>query len=234
MTQHHRLTQIDALEGLRTLADDSVDLIVTDPPYSGMNKYLSLGHGRIVGDYKDAGQDGAAWFEEWSDDPDTYAYFLRECLRVLKPDSHIYVMFDPFSLLTLGPVFREVLDLKNIITWDKVAMGMGHNFRRQSEFILFAKTPKGKRRLTNKSTPDVWSIKRVHNPPYPTQKPVSLFRRMISSSLEADTGAVVLDPFMGSGSSGVAADLEGHSYIGFDIADRSLEFAKARIGVEEE
>lgn len=233
LTHHIQLVQTDAIQGLRGLDAGSIDLIVTDPPYSGMNKHLSLGKGRIVGDYKEAGQDGAAWFEEWSDDPDAFRYFLEECLRVLKPGSHIYVMFDPYSLLTLGPIFREVFDLKNLITWDKVAMGMGYNYRRRSEFILFGKTPGSKVPLTNKGTPDVWAIKRIHNPVYPTMKPVPLFRRMIASSLVTDSGAVVLDPFMGSGSSGVAADLEGHSYIGFDIADKSLAMARERIGVEE-
>ena len=223
-----RLLQTDALEGLRDLADDSIDLIVTDPPYSGMNKHLALGSGRIVGEYKAAGEDGAAWFEEWSDDPDAFRYFLEECRRVLRPGAHIYVMFDPYSLLTLGPIFREVFDLKNLITWDKVAMGMGYNFRRRSEFILFGKMPGSKVPLTNKGTPDVWAIKRVHNPPYPTMKPVELFDRMIRSSLPDDRRATILDPFFGSGSSASAADIIGHDFIGFDISDRAHEFATDR------
>lgn len=227
------LRKVDALEGLRSLADDSIDLVVTDPPYSGMNAHLSLGKGRIVGDYKARGQDGAAWFSEWSDDPETYRYFLEECRRVLRPGAHIYVMFDPFSLLTLGPIFREVFDLKNLVTWDKVAMGMGYNFRRRSEFILFGKMPGSKEPLTNKGTPDVWAIKRVHNPPYPTQKPVELFSLMVQSSLPAGVRATVLDPFFGSGSSARAADEAGHDFIGFDVSDRAHEFAQGRFAPED-
>lgn len=213
---------------LASLPDASVDLIATDPPYSGMNAHLSLGKGRIVGDYSQRGEEGSDWFEEWRDDPVQYEHFLEECHRVLKDDRHLYLMFDPFSLLSLGHLVRRSFNVKNLITWDKVAMGMGHYHRRRSEFIVFA--CKGKRPLTNKSTPDVWAIKRVHRPPYPTQKPVELFERMIECSVapEDRKGFVVVDPFMGSGSSAVAAKNLGCSYIGCDIAERAVEMARER------
>src|ERR1700693_4642002 len=84
----------------RSLPDASVDVIVTDPAYSGMNQHMRFGHGRIVGHY--GRPDNARWFAECSDDPDTYRRFLAECRRVLRDDRHIYVMFDSFSLLSLG------------------------------------------------------------------------------------------------------------------------------------
>lgn len=218
----------DAMKMLQSLDDLSVDLIATDPPYSGMNQHLQFGRGRIVGEYAEGG-DGGDWFEEWSDDPVQYEEFLEECHRVLKDDRHLFLMFDPYSLLTLGHLVRRCFNVKNVVTWDKVAMGMGHYFRRRSEFILFA--CKGKRGLTNKSTPDVWQIKRVFRPEYPTQKPVELFERMIECSVAEDEreGFVLCDPFMGSGSSAVAAYKMGCDFIGSDIAERAIEITKRRI-----
>ena len=224
-----KLHRQDAMKLLDSLADESVDLIVTDPPYSGMNRHLSLGKGRIVGDYAKRGSEDGDWFEEWEDTPEQYEAFLYECSRVMKPDTCVWLMFDPYSLLTLGPLVRMVFNVKNIVTWDKVAMGMGHYLRRRSEFIVLAQ--KGKRRLTNRGTPDVWAIKRVHRPQYPTQKPVELFERMIELSIpeEDREGSVVLDPFMGSGASAVAAQKLDCGYIGADISSRAVTMASIRV-----
>ena len=208
----------DAIQVLKATPDNSIDLIITDPAYSGMNQHLSLGKGRIVGAYSDS--TNPKWFKEFHDDPENYRIFLKECFRVMKPDRHIFVMFDSFSLLTLGPVIREVFQVKNILTWDKVNIGMGHYFRRQSEFIVFAS--KGKRHLSSKSIPDVWRIKRIHNASYPTQKPSELFEAMIASSYLGEDKFHVLDPFAGSGSAAVAAIRQN---VRFTVSDVSPESA---------
>src|SRR5579864_8245265 len=70
----------DCIDFLQGLPDESVDLIVTDPAYSGMNRHMKFGHGRIVGHYGKPGNE--RWFTEFSDDADTYRRFLAECLRV--------------------------------------------------------------------------------------------------------------------------------------------------------
>lgn len=219
------LYQLDVLEFLRRLPDNSADIIVTDPAYSGMNQHLALGKGRIVGEYsKDK---TGKWFEEFHDTPENYKAFLEECHRVLKPNSHIFVMFDSYSMITLGPVFRTVFNLKNVITWDKVSIGMGHYFRRRSEFILFGS--KGKKAVTRRDIPDIWRVKRVHNPPYPTQKPVEIFMAMIASSLSRGSSFVACDPFAGSGSSAVAAIRLGGTFVGNDISPRSQEVISGRL-----
>src|ERR1022692_4402879 len=82
----------DCLAFLAGLPDESVDLIVTDPAYSGMNRHLMFGNGRIVGDYQSA--DNQEWFAEFHDDPATYRGFLEQCWRVLRNDRHLYLMFD--------------------------------------------------------------------------------------------------------------------------------------------
>lgn len=217
----------DAFKFLAGLPDESQDLIVTDPPYSGMNQHLKLGKGRIVGEYGKRGK-GGKWFAEIVDTPENYSRLLSEFHRVLKPDRHIFIMFDPYSLLTLAPLVRGVFNVKNVITWDKVHIGMGHYFRRQSEFILFA--CKGKRPLSSRSMSDVWSVPRVKKAAYPTQKPDELFGRMIRASrLDWTTPFHVCDPFVGSGSSAQAA-LEADCYfLGADSSKEAFDVCRSRL-----
>jgi site-specific DNA-methyltransferase (adenine-specific) len=193
-----------------------------------MNQHLSFGHGRIVGAYGGRG-DGERWFDEFDDSPENYARFLAEVARVLGPDRSAFFMFDSFSMLTLAPMLREHFDVKNVITWDKVAMGMGHHFRRQTEFVLYVTT--GKAKVSRRDMADVWRIRRVHRASYPTQKPIELFEAMIAAAVggRASSDVVVCDPFLGSGSAAVAALRQGCSFIGGDIAEASLATAGARI-----
>lgn len=215
----------DAISFLRNLPDSSVDVIITDPAYSGMNQKLKLGSGKIIGKYADAGKEDAKWFEEFHDTEENYKAFLQECFRVLKNNTHIYIMFDSYSLLSLGSIVREIFEVKNIICWDKANIGLGHYFRRRHEFILFAS--KGKRPLNLKSIPDVWKIKRVTSAKYPTQKPTEVFELMLKGS--AKDNFVVCDPFLGSGSAAIAAIKSNCKFIGCDISDKSLSFSKERI-----
>jgi site-specific DNA-methyltransferase (adenine-specific) len=217
-----RVELSDCLEFLGSLPDGSVDVITTDPAYSGMNQHMSFGRGRIVGRYADAANE--RWFTEFRDDPETFLAFLRECDRVLVDGGHIYVMFDSFSLLSLGHLMREVFAVKNVIVWDKVNLGMGHYFRRRHETIVFA--TKGHRRLSRRDLPDVWAIKRIHRGLYPTQKPVELFARMLAGS--AAPGMTVCDPFVGSGSSAAAALLAGCRVVAADIDPRAVQLSRER------
>ncbi len=103
-------------------------------------------------------------------------------------------------------------------------IGMGYHYRGRHEFIVFLE--KGKRKLNHLGVPDVLQCERVRNG-YPTEKPVPLLRTLImQSSKEGDT---ILDPFMGSGSTGVAAHNELRSFIGFDINPKAYELANVRV-----
>ena len=217
-----RIERADCLDFLGSLDDLSVDCIVTDPAYSGMNQHMQFGHGRIVGRYGDPGN--TRWFQEFHDDPETFARLLDECHRVLRPDRHIYVMFDSYSLLSLGALMRERFQVKGVIVWDKVNIGMGHYFRRRHELVVFA--CKGRRRLARRDLADVWRIKRIHRSAYPTQKPVELFSRMLAGSVEP--GMLVCDPFCGSGSSALAALEAGCSFVGADISAPAVDLARRR------
>ena len=215
----------DAINFLKNLPAASVDVIITDPAYSGMNQKLKLGSGKIIGKYSEAGKTDAKWFEEFHDTEENYKTFLQECFRVMKNNRHIYIMFDSYSLLTLAPVVRDIFEVKNLLCWDKVNIGLGHYFRRRHEFIMFAS--KGKRSLNSKSIPDVWKIKRVSQSQYPTQKPTEVFELMLKGSAEKDF--VVCDPFLGSGSSAIAAIKAKCKFLGCDISEKSLSFSKERV-----
>ena len=217
------IVQSDCIEFLAGLAEGSVDVIVTDPAYSGMNQHMMFGSGRIVGHYQSTEND--QWFAEFHDDHQTYRAFLAQCQRALRPGGHFYMMFDSYSLLSLGGLVREYFDVKNLIVWDKVKLGMGHYFRRRHELIVFA--TRGYRKLSRRDIPDVWRFRRIHPARYPTQKPVELFEAMLSGS--AEPGSVVCDPFVGSGSAVVAALKRGCSFVGCDVSETAVTFSRRRV-----
>lgn len=223
------LWHLDALTFLKSQEAESVDLIVTDPAYSSMNQHLKFGNRRIAGTYAERGN-GGDWFDEFEDNAGNYGELLKEFPRVLRGDRHIFIMFDSFSMLKLGPtVQRELVGVKNLLVWDKVNLGMGHKFRRQTEFIVFA--CKGERPLTRRDIPDIWPIKRLHRAPYPTQKPVEVLEAMIASSVregERDD-FVVCDPFVGSGSSALAALRQSAQFVGSDVSEEAISIAEDRI-----
>lgn len=217
----------DAISFLEKLPSNSVDIITTDPAYSGMNNKLQLGKGRIVGKYSEKGTENGKWFGEFEDSVENYTKFLTQCQRVLKKSTgHIYIMFDSYSLLTFGGIVRDFFDVKNLITWDKVNIGMGHYFRRRHEYIIFA-TNDNNRKILNRRFPDVWRFKRIHNSKYPTQKPVEVFQAMIYASAEKDF--TVCDPFLGSASSAIASIKNNCKFIGCDISEKSMEISQERI-----
>lgn len=218
-----KVIQEDCINFLKMLPDNCVDLIVTDPAYSGMNQKLKFGNGRIVGQYQKEGN--GKWFTEFHDTPENYAAFLNECRRIMKTNSSIYLMFDSFSLLSLGNMIREFFNVKNIIVWDKVNLGMGHNFRRRHELIIYAS--KGNTKIASRSLPDIWEVKRVTRAKYPTQKPVEIFEKMISASVRAD--ALVCDPFIGSGSSAIAALRNNCYFVGSDVSPTACSITRDRI-----
>jgi len=188
-----------------------------------------------------------------ADDPDKFfatisnedlGVVLAEIYRVLKDNRHAYVMCDnltlPYFYYYTGFRFPcepciyadsgGVVAFQNIkpLVWDKVSMGMGYHYRCRYEFIVML--DKGKnRRLNDLSKPDVLTFKRVEGKArlVPTQKPLRLFQLLVSQSTEP--GEVVLDPFMGSGTTGVACVLEGRSFIGMDIEKHCLDIARKRI-----
>jgi site-specific DNA-methyltransferase (adenine-specific) len=110
------------------------------------------------------------------------------------------------------------------LVWDKRKIGMGYHYRARYEFILFFE--KGKRRLNDLGVPDVLECPRVIKG-YPTEKPVRVCEVLVEQSSEP--GDLVVDPFMGSGSVGVAALTHGRRFLGTDIADNALRLSHERL-----
>lgn len=215
------LFQQDALELLKSLPDESIDLIITDPPYESLEKHRKTGTTTRL---KHSNSSSNNWF---STIPNSlFPELLGECYRVLKKNRHFYLFTDAETMFVAKPAAEQAgFKFWKPLVWDKQAIGMGYHYRARYEFILFFE--KGKRKLNDLSIPDVLSVKRIHRG-YPTEKPVDLLDILVKQSSEP--GYVVLDPFMGSGSTGVTALRNKCDFIGGDINPESLKLTAERLG----
>lgn len=225
MTPRFTIFLKDTFDWLKTLDDASVDLIVTDPAYSSLEKHRAKGTTTRL---KVSDGSSNEWFAVIGND--RLPELMRECYRVLKQDRHCYVFTDPETLFHLKPAAEEAgFEFRRIIVWDKVLIGMGYGYRRRTEFVLFLL--KGKRRVADLGISDLLTCKRVSNG-YPTEKPVELIETFIKQS--AKPGELVIDPFLGSGSTGVAALRHGCRFAGCDISPKSIATAMPRLVAEDE
>lgn len=118
----------------------------------------------------------------------------------------------------------QLFVLANGVVTHNCAIGMGYHYRSRYELILFFE--KGKRKLADLGVADLIREKRIHRG-YPTEKPVAVSRVLIEQS--SLPGELVIDPFMGTASAGVAAVLGGRSFAGADISDKALAIAEERL-----
>lgn len=225
------IDNLDCLEGLREIPDGSVDLIVTDPPY-----FLSMGH---AGDKKNAQNsmlNSNRTFNDLAIAKPFYSQLFREFRRVLKPGGAFYFFTDWRGYAFYFPLINAELPVRNLIVWDKKS-GPGSYYTYSHELIVYGTdAPK----LLHKGGANVWRLpafssgaratdgEKVH----PTQKPVELITKAIEDSTEP--GAVVLDTFMGSGTTAVACLRTGRHYIGFELDEKYHAIAEQRIAAEVE
>lgn len=215
----------DCLELMKGIPDGSVDLVVTDPPYrtiSGGNRSekWKSGYAKSVL-HKNDGK----IFEH--NDVD-HELWMRECFRVLKPNSHIYIMSNLLNLFKFKEIAEQVgFDVHNLLIWEKNTCNSNRWYMRNCEYVLFFR--KGKAKTINYP-----SSKTVHkfdnitgNKKHPTEKPVSLMELYVKNS--SNCGDIVLDPFMGSGSTGVACVNTGRRFIGIEIDKQYFDIAQERI-----
>lgn len=214
------LFQRDAIELLRSLPSESVDLVVTDPAYESLEKHRARGTTTRL---KKSLASSNEWFDVFPNArfPDLFT----ELYRVLRPDRHLYLFCDAETAFVAKPIGEAAgFRFWKPLVWDKVSLGMGYHYRARYEFILFFE--KGKRALADLGVADVLRARRVRGG-YPTEKPVEVSSVLIRQSSVA--GELVCDPFMGSGSVGVAAAAEGRHFLGCDTSDASLELARTRL-----
>jgi len=221
----------DCLEILPTLPKDSIDMLWTDPPY---------GHGNHDGDWnarlnehrgiedKPIANDDAAGMRVAVDG------MLSAAVRLLKPDCCCCCCCGgggprPTFAWVAQRMDSAGLAFFHSVIWDKVNPGLGWRYRRQHEMVMVAHREKGKLSW-NEGIPAQSNVIRLSKPrddAHPNIKPVELVEKFIKQ--HAPEGGLVLDPFMGSGTTGVACANLGRKFIGIEIEPKYFEIARERI-----
>lgn len=232
----------NCLKLIKDVPDNSIDMIFTDPPYGHNNNNGDLisrweaALGR--GDYN-PDRDNRPIANDGKEANELFRLLLPDFNRILKPGSACCVCCagggpDPiFARWSL--YLDEIFNFKQMIVWDKGPMGMGWHYRRSYETVLVAIKKGGKVRWHD-NTQRVENIIR-HIPKiipqkwqHPTQKPVALAQHFIE--LHTQKNDVVLDPFAGSGTTLIAAELLGRKWVGFELDQKFVEMANKRIATE--
>ena len=214
------LSQEDAVEWLLQLAPGSVDLLITDPPYESLEKHRAVGTTTRLKHSKASSND---WFSIFPNR--RFPELFSAAFRALRRDAHFYLFCDQETMFVARPIAESAgFKFWKPLVWDKRKIGMGYHFRARYEFILFFE--KGKRGLNDLGVADIIEVPRIHKG-YPTEKPREVSEVLVKQS--SAPGELVVDPFMGSGSVGVAALSQGRRFLGNDIADAAHALAGERL-----
>ena len=213
----------DCLEIMKQIPDGSVDLVVTDPPYliettgAGIYKQADKQYVKELGEMKDG-------FSE---------QVLDQLCRVMRK-INIYIFCSQKQIIPLLDYFVGKKKCNwNLLTWHKTnpVPACGNKYLTDTEYILFFRE-KGvkiggeyKTKFTYYVTPLNTADKKLYG--HPTIKPVDILQNLILNS--SNQGDVILDPFMGSGSTGIACNITGRNFIGIELDKGYFETAKARI-----
>ena len=208
----------------------SIATTVTDPPFSS-------------GARTDAGKSirpgamlrGAKWDDDWfsHDNMATVGFlFLMRLLgrrlfdvTAISGSAHVFIDWRQYPNL-YGAMESAGWVTKNLVVWDKEHFGMGSNYRNQHELILYAEKTNSGSEFQDNGVGNVLRSKRPGSEWHPTEKPIDLLQRLITASTTPES--VVLDPFMGSGSTLVAAKSVGRRATGIEIDERYCEIAAER------
>ncbi len=207
----------DCLEVMAGLRAGSIDAVVTDPPY-----FLPAEH--------------YSTRKEWPRslaDLSILEHFFRdvfaECRRVLKPNGAALVFCDGQSFPVFYALSYRLFDRLSDLVWDKGSIGMGKGIRRQHELILACLPASFDWQGWTRSVlpyPPVGSGDRLH----PAEKPLALLGHLVRLAVPAD--GVVLDPFAGSGATGVAAVQQGRRAVLAECEPEYAEIAARRLAQE--
>ena len=223
----NKIYNIDVLDGLKHLDDNSIDLIITSPPYNkagfnGINKKKTNDIWNKTIDYDNDIMNDCMPENEYQD---WQVNILNECFRVLKPDGSMFYnhklrVKNNVASFPLEWIKRSKFIFRQLITWDKRYSPNLDKCRYYpvSEYIFWliknAKNPKFKN--INNIT-DVWSFPPSKDRTHPAPFPVSLPDNIIPSVKNAsDDTITVLDPFMGTGTVAISAIKNSCNYIGFE------------------
>ena len=221
----------DCIETMRQMDDESIDLVVTSPPYNLSNYKIPTLHGAKRNNFIKIGNG----YDIYKDDLIQRDYnewqkkILSELLRVLKNDGAIFYnhKWRVDSGKITGPEYIFEFPLRQIIIWERDG-GIAFNksfFLPTYECIFLICKPQFKLRDKTYLYKDVWKINSEKNNPHPAPFPLKLPYRCINST----TAKIVYDPFMGSGTVAIAALMNGRYYIGSEISTNYCQNAEQRI-----
>ena len=245
-----KLLNGDCLEIMPFIEKESVDLIFADPPYRLSNGGITCKAGQI------ARVDKGYWDKSQGFDEDfkfTYNW-IKLCQELLKPKGTIWISGTPHSIFQAGYALQSLgFKIMNEITWYKPNAPPNLScryFAHAHESIIWAKKTEEAKHTFNyklmkewddkispsgKQMRSIWSIpltplnEKKHGR-HPTQKPLELLRRIILSS--SNKGDLILDPFLGSGTTGVIAKRFNRKFVGIEIEREFCDLALRRIQKE--
>ena len=220
------ITEGDCVEVMKEMGASSIDCMVTDPPYGigYKSRQKEAGKNRLEAIANDDTFD-VEWQLGW----------LKAAYRVLKPGAHIYVFCSEHHVGGFRDVISEAgFGLKRMLIWKKGHHGMGDmvgGYLPMTELILFAHKPAPKgdeRALEREGQSNVIEVAGVRKMEFhPTEKPTGVLRPLILNSTKI--GETVLDPFAGSGSTGVAAREENREPVLIELNPKYVKIIKGRL-----
>ena len=208
----------DCLEVLATLDARSVDAVITDPPYA------NTGTGSSRFSTSASIPNETQFFDLWM------RQVWAELARVLKPTGAAFMTIDWRGAMACERAASgSPLAFGGVGVWDKAQLGMGYMLRHSYECFVAARMPEWKR--VDCAVPDVWRVKWApvnRKTGHQAEKPIEIIDRALNL-LAPSEGGVVLDPFMGSGTTGVVAAQNGYRFIGIEREPEFYELSQRRI-----
>jgi site-specific DNA-methyltransferase (adenine-specific) len=229
-----RLWQGDALAVLAGLPDGSVDALITDPPYSsgGMTrgdrvgpdpnaKYVQSGTARELATFAGDNRDQRG-YGYWC------ALWLGEALRVVRPGGGVALFADWRQLPTTTDILQAAgFVWRGVVPWVKPnARPQVGRFAAACEYVVWGSAGPMPADYSEPCLPGFLHCLSPRDREHITQKPVDVMRHLVRI---APPGGVVLDPFMGAGTTGVAAVIESRRFWGVEITDHFAAVARRRI-----
>lgn len=213
---------MDCIQGMRGgIPDNSIDLIVTDPPY--LMKYKT--------NYRKDKTHKFCSEIQGDNDPELITKYIAECYRILKNNSAMYCFCNADKV----DFFKQELEnigftIKNMIIWVKnnhTAGDLVAQYGKKYEILFYVN--KGRCPIRGGRITDVWEFPKVSgkNQLHQNQKPVELIKQCIEKSSDPD--AIVFDGFMGSGTTAIASIATGRRYIGYELDPDYFKIANNRI-----
>lgn len=234
-----KLLQGDCLELMKDIPCGSIDLVLTDPPYSSGGLFIKDRQKNTADKYTDTGYNGASRFPDFSGDnmdQRSFTEFMRmillRCRKKTKPGGICMVFTDWRQL----PAMTDALQMggwiyREIVVWDKGnSRPTPNRFRNDCEYIIWGTNGKREAKFESGAfiAPGCYHIKGINTRKkhHQTEKPVELMEKLVAIAPENGT---VLDCFMGSGTTGVACINTGRNFVGMELGEWYFETARTRI-----